>query len=39
MRKQPEHTMEMITAQRNFQANTQMIQTSDAVTQAIINIR
>ncbi len=31
--------VEMITAQRNFQANTQMISTSDAVTQAIINIR
>ncbi|MFQ3199526.1 MAG: flagellar hook protein FlgE [Zhongshania sp.] len=31
--------VEMITAQRNFQANTQMIQTADAVTQAIINIR
>ncbi|MES2682466.1 MAG: flagellar hook protein FlgE [Pseudomonadota bacterium] len=29
----------MITAQRNFQANAQMIQTSDAVTQTIINIR
>jgi flagellar hook protein FlgE len=29
----------MITAQRNFQANTQMISTADAVTQAIINIR
>ncbi len=34
-----EQLVEMITAQRNFQANTQMIQTSDAVTQAIINIR
>jgi flagellar hook protein FlgE len=29
----------MITAQRNFQANAQMIQTADAVTQTIINIR
>ena len=29
----------MITAQRNFQANAQMISTSDAVTQTIINIR
>lgn len=29
----------MITAQRNFQANAQMIQTSDQVTQTIINIR
>lgn len=31
--------VEMITAQRNFQANTQMISTADAVTQAIINMR
>ncbi|MBW2941622.1 flagellar hook protein FlgE [Zhongshania aquimaris] len=31
--------VEMITAQRNFQANTQMISTADAMTQAIINIR
>ncbi|MDQ2068492.1 flagellar hook protein FlgE [Natronospira bacteriovora] len=31
--------VEMITAQRNFQANAQMISTSDAVTQTIINIR
>jgi flagellar hook protein FlgE len=29
----------MITAQRNFQANAQMISTADQVTQAIINIR
>jgi flagellar hook protein FlgE len=29
----------MITAQRNFQANAQMIQTADQVTQTIINIR
>src|SRR5581483_3823835 len=29
----------MITAQRNFQANAQMIQTSDQITQTIINIR
>jgi flagellar hook protein FlgE len=29
----------MITAQRNFQANAQMIQTSDAITQTIINLR
>lgn len=29
----------MITAQRNFQANAQMISTSDAITQTIINIR
>ncbi|MBC8028349.1 MAG: hypothetical protein H7Y89_20335, partial [Steroidobacteraceae bacterium] len=27
------------TAQRNFQANAQMISTADAVTQTIINIR
>jgi len=29
----------MITAQRNFQANAQMISTQDQVTQTIINIR
>lgn len=29
----------MITAQRSFQANAQMISTADAVTQTIINIR
>jgi flagellar hook protein FlgE len=29
----------MITAQRNFQANAQMISTADAITQTIINIR
>ena len=29
----------MITAQRAFQANAQMIQTEDQVTQTIINIR
>jgi flagellar hook protein FlgE len=29
----------MITAQRNFQANAQMIQTADAITQTIINMR
>jgi len=29
----------MITAQRNFQANAQMISTADQVTQTIINIR
>ena len=29
----------MITAQRNFQANAQMISTSDQITQTIINIR
>ncbi|HXZ58807.1 MAG TPA: flagellar hook protein FlgE [Steroidobacteraceae bacterium] len=31
--------VDMITAQRNFQANAQMIQTQDQVTQSIINIR
>ena len=31
--------VDMITAQRNFQANAQMIQTSDAITQTIINLR
>jgi flagellar hook protein FlgE len=31
--------VDMITAQRDFQANAQMIQTEDQVTQAIINIR
>jgi flagellar hook protein FlgE len=34
-----EQLVNMITAQRNFQANAQMISTSDAVTQTIINIR
>jgi len=29
----------MITAQRNFQANAQMISTEDSITQTIINIR
>ena len=29
----------MITAQRNFQANAQMIQTQDQITQAVIQIR
>lgn len=29
----------MITAQRNFQANAQMIQTDDQITQTVINIR
>jgi flagellar hook protein FlgE len=29
----------LITAQRNFQANAQVITTSDAVTQAVINLR
>ncbi|QQD19714.1 flagellar hook protein FlgE [Spongiibacter nanhainus] len=31
--------VEMITAQRNFQANTKMIGTADAITQSVINIR
>lgn len=34
-----EQLVGMITAQRNFQANAQVITTDDAVTQAIINIR
>ncbi len=31
--------VDMITAQRNFQANAQMIQTDDQITQTVINIR
>jgi len=31
--------VQMITAQRNFQANAQMIQTDDQITQTVINIR
>lgn len=31
--------VQMITAQRNFQANAQMIQTNDQITQTVINIR
>lgn len=31
--------VQMITAQRNFQANAQMIETADAITQTVINIR
>jgi flagellar hook protein FlgE len=31
--------VQMITAQRNFQANAQMISTADAITQTVINIR
>lgn len=31
--------VKMITAQRNFQANAQVIQTEDTITQTIINIR
>ncbi len=34
-----EELVNMITAQRNFQANAQVISTNDAVTQTIINIR
>ena len=34
-----EQLVQMITAQRNFQANAQVITTADAVTQTIINIR
>src|SRR3569833_1492893 len=34
-----EELVEMITAQRNFQANSQVIKTADTVTQTIINIR
>lgn len=34
-----EQLVNMITAQRNFQANAQVITTSDTITQTIINIR
>jgi flagellar hook protein FlgE len=34
-----EELVKMIVAQRNFQANAQVIQTADQVTQSIINIR
>jgi flagellar hook protein FlgE len=34
-----EQLVNMITAQRNFQANSQMLSTQDQVTQTIINIR
>ena len=34
-----EQLVNMITAQRNFQANAQVITTADTVTQTIINIR
>ena len=34
-----EQLVNMIASQRNFQANAQMIQTEDQVTQTIINIR
>jgi flagellar hook protein FlgE len=29
----------MIVAQRNFQANAKVIQTEDAITQTVINLR
>ncbi|MGE8249783.1 MAG: flagellar hook-basal body complex protein, partial [Stenotrophomonas bentonitica] len=34
-----EQLVNMITAQRNFQANAQMISTQDQITQTIINLR
>ena len=34
-----EQLVNMITAQRNFQANAQMIQAQDQLTQTVINIR
>ena len=34
-----EQLVSMITAQRNFQANAQMISTQDQITQTVINIR
>jgi flagellar hook protein FlgE len=34
-----EQLVNMITAQRNFQANAKMIETTDSITQTIINIR
>ena len=34
-----EQLVNLITAQRNFQANAQVITTADTVTQTIINIR
>lgn len=34
-----EQLVEMIMAQRNFEANSQMISTADSVTQTILNIR
>lgn len=34
-----EQLVNMITAQRNYQANAQMISTADTITQTIINIR
>ena len=34
-----EQLVNMIVAQRNFQANAQVIQTEDTVTQTVINLR
>ena len=34
-----EQLVNMISAQRNFQANAQMISTQDQITQTVINIR
>jgi flagellar hook protein FlgE len=34
-----EQLVALITAQRNFQANAQVIETADAITQTIINLR
>lgn len=34
-----EQLVNMITSQRNFQANAQVISTNDSITQAVINIR
>ena len=34
-----EQLVDMIIAQRNFQANAQVIQTEDTITQTIINLR
>ena len=34
-----EQLVKMIVAQRNFQANAQVIQTEDAITQTVINLR
>ena len=34
-----EQLVNMIVAQRNFQANAQMIQTTDQIQQTIINLR
>ena len=34
-----EQLVNMIVAQRNFQANAQMVSTQDQITQTIINIR